>query len=288
MDGDTDIIIHEQDMEIDSASKDDLDDEPNVKDDEDEDYVPDAAMQLSEVSSTKKGTKRKIKAKKGSRVTTPTVSTPSVDDTLAFETETPDAATEEQYAEPPQVVKPTRTRGGGRGVGKPRKRDSNLLDESGDSHTVGKAGRSSRGGARSGPASSKRHGSDLSGSKSDYHTSGHGLCNGTPERHLKKAFATTRHISVQEAEKIIDLYQQHNADLERLKRLILVGDLAEFGRVVLEEAVVPPPKKKCILDPRRIIAPQPEPPTVSTQPSPPEDPIELSIKFRLLKKLCGK
>ncbi|GFE53466.1 hypothetical protein BaOVIS_008700 [Babesia ovis] len=284
-----DIIIHEQDMEIDSVSKDDIMDyEPVVKDDEDEEYIPEAAVQVAETLATKKTSRRRTKTKRSASISTPTIGTPTSDSTSTFDPVTPEVAIEEVYTEPTPVVRSTRSRASARSSGKQKKRDSNQLTEQDEIQPVAvKAPRTSRSNARSGPGSSRRNASDASGSKAEYHGSGHSICNETPDRHMKKAFANTRNISVEEAEKIIDLYQQHNSDLERLKRLILLGDLSEFGRIVIEEAETRTPDKTCIIDPRLIMAPPSDPIPTRKQDPPPQNPVELSLKYRLLKRLMN-
>ncbi|ORM39962.1 uncharacterized protein BXIN_1391 [Babesia sp. Xinjiang] len=282
---DMDIVVNEQDMDV-VTNDDIMDYDPVIKEEEDEEYIPEMSIQSLEGTSSKKSSKRKSKSKKAAALATPTISTPTSDVNSAFDPLTPDAVVDDTQAETTHLVRSTRSRTGGRNGGRNKKKDISFTNDQDDMQPIAKASKSSmRSSSRSIPNNSRKNVSDTTGTKSQYNVSGQSTCNDTPERQLKKAFADSRIISVSEAEKIIDLYQQHNAELERLKRIILSGDLSEFGKAAIEEAATRIPKLTCTIDPRFVMA-QPMGLTIQTkQEQPPQNPIELSLKYRLLTRL---
>ncbi|CDR97317.1 hypothetical protein, conserved [Babesia bigemina] len=287
-----DIIVNEEDMEIDAVMKDDvMDYDPVVKEDEDEEYIPDVSLPAVEATPSKKSTRRKVKKRKAPTPTvTPAASTPLSDAAPPSESATPDSTVaEEVYPEPPPVSRVTRTRASARNAGRRRKGGAIAQDQDPDVQPAVKTPRNaSRSSGRSGSSGSRRNASESAGSKSQHHGGGHHAGGSAADRSQKPAYAASRIVSVEEAEKIMELYRQHSADLERLKKLLLAGDLAGFGREVAEQAESSQPKRTCILHPRLIVARPVDPAPAPPREQPPQNPLELSLKYRLLSKLMNK
>ncbi|GBE58662.1 hypothetical protein, conserved [Babesia ovata] len=295
--GQMDIILNEEDMEIDAVVKDVvMDDEPVSKGNGDEGYVPEDPLPVVEDTSNKKTTtKKKTKKRKApTPAATPAASTPLSDAAPASEAVTPESAVaEDVYPEPPPVPKATRTRTSTRTTVKRKKGAAAAQVQEPDPQPQPQpVAKTPRGGARSSSRAasggSRRNASEPAGSKSQRHAGGESGGSGAAERSQKSAYAVSRIVSVAEAEKIMELYRQHNTDLERLKRLLLDGDLAGFGRVIAEQADAGPPERRCLLHPRLIVARPSDPVPVPPREQPPQNPVELSLKYRLLSRLMNK
>ncbi|KAK1445075.1 hypothetical protein BgAZ_109810 [Babesia gibsoni] len=241
-------------------------------------------------TAERKYQKRKTRKRKGVSSSIHADSVTASDESLSPEMLTPDnLPNDEAYAEPLPVPRATRTRQLSKS-GRQRRRDSNYSNESqSDSQAYVKPTRgSSRSFGRGTTSSSRRSVSDTMSSKSQ-HLAQSSLYSDGSEGKQKKMHAVSRVISVGEAEKILNLYRQHNADLERLKKLILMGDLSGFGKAVVEETKAQSvQEQKCILDPRIIVAQQSDARGSQSQEQPPENPLELSLKHRLISKLMTK
>ncbi|KAK1933337.1 hypothetical protein X943_003188 [Babesia divergens] len=286
-----DIIVNEEDMEIDPVLKDEMEEEPVIIKEEDEEYLPETPVQNETDFIEKKPQKRKARQKKSVQQSVQSVTAANNDLGPSPDATTPEnGLANDNYPEPPPVIRPTKTRTSARNTGKQRKRDPNFIHESEMDHPVpAKTPRSSaRSGARGTPSSSRKNAQEHGLSKAHNIAQTMSMHADTQEHVQKKTRAVSRIISVAEAEKIVELYRQHNTDLERLKKLILMGDLTEVGRVIAEQREEKTPQRSCILDPR-IIAAQPGTTQVKVnQDPPPKDPITLSLKYRLISRLMEK
>lgn len=238
-------------------------------------------VQMEENTMDKRLRKRRTRQKKGTQAPSYTngyVSPPP-------ETKTPDNVPKKQvYVEPlPPATRTSRSRAGSRSS-RQRKRDAQFpQDSEAETHVPNKTPRGSgRSGGR-GSSHSRKNMTDANPSKSHHIAYVNSM--GTGSEEAPQMFpAVSRIISASEAEKILRLYRQHSTDIQRLKKLILMGDLTGFGNAVLEEHNPPSRQRICILDPRNIVAQPHQERVVKPREQPPENPVELSLKYRLLSK----